>query len=87
MMIENLFPSKLAAILLTLSGLYPRRQDFTAKLLKWFTCFCIIITAPLVLIKMFEDIKNIDVLAPTFESMMTFYQVQKPKMCFKYSIL
>lgn len=79
---ESGFPLKVALVLLTLSGLNPRRQNLAVK---WCTCFCVVTTAPLVLIKMFGHVKNVDVLAPTFESMMTYYQVIKTnhlQLCF-----
>lgn len=74
---EDVGPLKISLFMLSLSGLNPRRESATSKVLRGGTSLIIAVIFPLILIKMLSDIENIDVLAPSFESMMTCYQVNQ----------
>lgn len=68
-------PLQLSLRLLHLSGQSPLIYDLSAKINTWLCLLCVAIVWPLVMVKMYQEFEDIDVLILCFESMMSLYQV------------
>lgn len=60
---------------LAFSGQNPLVYNTFSKISTWLILICTSILCPLILIKMCREFDDIDVLVPTFESLMSLYQV------------
>lgn len=71
--------SKLALLFLNFGGQNPHIYDSYSHITTWTMLLCAVLVSPMILIKMFNEFDDIDVLVPTFESLMSVCQVNKIK--------